>query len=570
MGCIESKAIGSEMKAEFRETEIAGMIDVRAMDFIGDVLDATRCCLGEQCHKLSCELRTKNGSCVLRDILSNVALESTSVEIRISDLMPDLMLAKETGEIVVLCELDKISHPLDWLKKMVRALARKIAEQYKDDGSETAPIIALLHHCRNDQSSLSIVWGTSKWLHLVGGSRDYQRQDFWTILQPHISMHRSSGDFIQDLECQTELINRIYGQDGISLPMILSGTHAEERGCILSVQIIPLTDIDVGIMACQVHAIMDVDIKEDTLSDCEPDISMGSSLLSTRTKVSLFDTIQMGTLIGKGGYGSVFRAVMDGQVVALKVLDDVQTCTSFEPSSGFTSKIIGQQEIEVGKRLDHENIVKTIDYATRTVEGRKQTWIILELCESGSLRHLVEDKYFNTISKLIQAALEIARGMAYLHSQQILHGDLSSNNVLFDRHHLAKISDFGLSRDFAGVTVVTSALGTTCYMAPELLSNGQLNKKSDVYSYGVLVLEMLTGKRAFSGMRYVEVITSKLADDACTQLLVDVPNESPEILRQLVADCTRIDYAHRPSFDEIVSRFECLSQMYSDNKNVTG
>jgi serine/threonine protein kinase len=290
----------------------------------------------------------------------------------------------------------------------------------------------------------------------------------------------------------------------------------------------------------------------------------------------LFDSIRIGTLIGKGGYGSVYRCILDGEFVALKVLESAEknemsiSIRDSKPAS--CSKVVGEKEIEVGRQLDHKNVIRTIDSATRTVEGREQTWIVLEFCESGSLQQLIQDMYFDSEQKVLRVTRDIATGMAYLHSRQILHGDLSSNNVIFDKDHVAKISDFGLSREFGGATIVTSALGTTSYMAPELLTSGKLNKASDVYSFGIILLEMLTGKRAFSGMRYVEVITNKLANES--GLLVEsIPSDAPQMLRRLILDCTMMDYKKRPTFDEIVLRFcdscDIKTSVYSQHKQKT-
>lgn len=560
MGCFESKAIFVEvenpkqpLKSCGNSAEIVGILDVKAMKYTWEVIEASRNVLGDKIHKISCVCCTPDGSSrVIHPTWCDVCLDSESgcetIEIKIGDFVPSL----KNGEIIVVCEIDKGIVPMDQVRKVVRALARKISEQTCHEAVhvESGHIIAVLHQDHKN-SCLRIVWGSVGWQHLVG-QPILPKNDFWTALE----LLETDGDSAHSKNLQRrELVDKVFDQDGVSLPMVLSCNG--EKKCILSVQILPLTDSGIGLMACSVHAILNIDIDEEQRSDRAPDLSVdGDYLPSTHTRDSLFDTVQMGTLIGKGGYGSVYRAVLDGEVVALKVVDGVDPCTSISLASGPSSKVIGRQEVEVGQKLNHENIVKTIDYATRSIEGREQTWIVLEFCESGSLRQLIEDNYFqNSTEKITRVAQQIAIGMAYLHSQNVLHGDLSSNNVLFDRRYLAKISDFGLSRDFAGVTIITSALGTTCYMAPELLSNGKLNKKGDVYSYGVLLSEMLTGKRAFSGMRYVEVITSKLAENANSFLLTDIPSGSSKMLTQLVADCTKVDYASRPSFDEIVSRF---------------
>jgi hypothetical protein len=463
------------------------------------------------------------------------------VETDISDLMSTLL----EGRYTVCCLLSGTGVHKESIKRLVRLVTRNIVDTVRSGrGVRDEPILSLLSR---QNTETRIIWKTSGWSKLLGDS-----PAFWGLLDIEQGGLGNVGEDPTEV-----MIRKVFDGSGINLPMVHRHRVEDEKEnrIILSVQMLPLLEeSEMVLILCQVHAILDMELEE--LRKKSLDVqNFDKPAHGVQMKDSLFDKIQLGTLIGKGGYGSVYRCILDGELVALKVLESAdrnETTTSMQRHS--CSKVVGEQEIEVGTKLNHKNVIRTIDFATRTVEGREQTWIVLEYCESGSLRQLIEDLYFDDQRKVLRVAQEIATGMAYLHSRQVLHGDLSSNNVIFDRDHVAKISDFGLSREFSGATVVTSALGTTSYMAPELLTSGKLNKASDVYSFGILLLEMLTGKRAFSGMRYVEVITNKLADESGL-LFENIPSDAPQMLKRLILDCTRMDYKTRPTFDEIVSQF---------------
>ena len=533
---------------------LTGMVDIAIMKCLEDILMVLGRILKDKVFKFSSVYRSQHGTTRILDyiILENNETGAESgeppmgasipqvIKTNISDLLPN----KETNQYMIYSGMRTENVHKHVVNKVVRIIARKVIENKEISAGDTSKIWALLsQEMERDQFTLKIVWRTSEWESIIGDP-----EDFWSVLNMTQEALQSK---IAEHSITEFLVKGVFDNGGMSLPMTRRIDGQEEVAFFVHLQ--PLIhESDIKLLACQVHAILNADTDDVPVDKGDEDPSVPTS--NGEHKDSLFDSIRMGTLIGRGGFGSVYRAILDGKTVALKVLDGAEACISIDMHLPASPSMVGEKEIEVGGRLNHDNVIKTMDYATRTIEGREQTWIVLEFCESGSLRQLIEDHYFDSIRNLIRVAKEIATGMAYLHSQQILHGDLSSNNVLFDKEYTAKISDFGLSRDFGGVTVITSALGTTCYMAPELLSSGKLNKAGDVYSYGILLLEMLTGKRAFSGMRYVEVITSKLADES-SLVLGCIPSDAPEVMKELITECTRTEYNTRPSFDGIVARF---------------
>ena len=601
MGCFGSK--GSDtLNRDLEQTQESvrfdgvtrgvrntGMIDIATIKYLADVLMAVDNALSQWVTRVSSIYQSPNGDVrTIQTISSGGTQESYEETVRANcqtvdeeilwSKKTDLLLTNgvktlkeeppqmvhrvvktdvsdlisssgKTGKYMI-CSVIKPDVRKDLTHKVIRMIAKKVLEHATAAVKNNSILSLLSQHTGKGNAMLKIVWRTSGWENIIGSSTD-----FWAMLN---TLDRPASGPNTNTDRNTEELVKMMLQDGgVSLAMVRT-IDGKGKSTLLVHMLSLMQEADLHLIACQVHALLN-DAEDVEIGEEDADGNLDGSASNTERGDSLFDSIRTGTLIGKGGYGSVYRAILNGKIVALKVLEGVEPPIPLSTNSrnmhlSTSNKIVGEKEIEVGRRLLHKNIIRTMDYATRTIEGREQTWIVLEFCESGSLRQLIEDRYFDSFGKILRVAKEIATGMAYLHSQQLLHGDLSSNNVLFDKDYAAKISDFGLSRDFAGVTVITSALGTTCYMAPELLSSGKLNKAGDVYSYGILLLEMLTGKRAFSGMRYVEVITSKLADES-NLLLESIPSDAPEVIKEVICECTRMEYNTRPSFDQVLTRF---------------
>ena len=281
-------------------------------------------------------------------------------------------------------------------------------------------------------------------------------------------------------------------------------------------------------------------------------------------------TLQMGQLLGKGSYGSVYAGVLRGRPVAVKIIESIsgpdQEAQQWEAQF--------EAFISLFMRRSHQNIVPTIDWIREESTG--QTWILQELCNLGTLASLYKDKILIDMStgkpdmlSVLDTALDIARGMEYLHTFSILHGDLSSNNVLLassdtdGRGFDAKVTDFGLSR-VTQREVMTKTVGTVSHMPPELLVDGVMTKAGDVYSYGVVLWEMWNGKRAWEGASMGQVVFAVTVRGQRLTLPADAPPE----LAKLVEDCIQTDRTLRPEFSEIVKRLEKMkSDWISKNQH---
>ncbi|XP_020593291.1 receptor-like serine/threonine-protein kinase ALE2 isoform X2 [Phalaenopsis equestris] len=196
-------------------------------------------------------------------------------------------------------------------------------------------------------------------------------------------------------------------------------------------------------------------------------------------------------MLGEGGYGRVYLGILEnGDEVAVKLL------TRKEQNGD--REFIG--EVEMLSRLHHRNLVKLIGIC---IEGHKRC-LVYELVRNGSVEsHLHgadRDKQKLNWDARMKIALGAARGLAYLHEDsnpRVIHRDFKASNVLLEEDFTPKVSDFGLAKEASDAShhISTRVMGTFGYVAPEYAMTGHLLVKSDVYSYGVVLLELITGRK---------------------------------------------------------------------------
>uniref|UniRef100_A0A0E0K6Y9 Protein kinase domain-containing protein n=1 Tax=Oryza punctata TaxID=4537 RepID=A0A0E0K6Y9_ORYPU len=195
-------------------------------------------------------------------------------------------------------------------------------------------------------------------------------------------------------------------------------------------------------------------------------------------------------MVGEGGFGCVYRGVIKN---------------SDEPTE--RTEIAGQKEwlteLNVLGIVEHPNLVKLIGYCAEDDERGVQRLLVYEYMPNGSVDDHLSSRSTSTLSwpMRLKVALDAARGLKYLHEEmefQVIFRDLKTSNILLDENWNAKLSDFGLARHgpSEGLThVSTAVVGTLGYAAPEYMQTGRLTAKSDIWGYGVLLYELITGRR---------------------------------------------------------------------------
>ncbi|KAF0923101.1 hypothetical protein E2562_003325 [Oryza meyeriana var. granulata] len=199
--------------------------------------------------------------------------------------------------------------------------------------------------------------------------------------------------------------------------------------------------------------------------------------------------------LGQGGYGSVYKGVLlDGREIAVKRL--------FFNTRQWADQFFN--EVRLVSQVQHKNLVKLLGCS---VEGPESLLVYEYLCNT-SLDHYLFDAFKKTAldwERRFEIILGTAEGLSYLHNSseiRIIHRDIKASNILLDERFRPKIADFGLARNFMEDQshLSTGLAGTFGYMAPEYIVHGQLTEKADIYSYGVLVLEIITGRKSHNSV----------------------------------------------------------------------
>ncbi|MCK6439723.1 MAG: serine/threonine protein kinase [Planctomycetes bacterium] len=231
-------------------------------------------------------------------------------------------------------------------------------------------------------------------------------------------------------------------------------------------------------------------------------------------------------VIGRGATGIIYHGVDSrGRDVALKVLS-LQLVGS-DDERRF------HQEIETVRKLNHPNIVTVFDY------GRAGDYLYyaMEYLRGRSLRAMLNDRGFIPAFEAAEYARDASRGLAYAHEHGVVHRDVKPSNLMVTDKGRVKVVDFGLAREGVSMTLTSTgiAAGTPAYMSPEQIENadGPIDERTDIYSLGVTLYEMLAGERPFEGDSHYETMKSILFEPPLP--LEEVKPGLPRSLRDIVA-----------------------------------
>ena len=222
----------------------------------------------------------------------------------------------------------------------------------------------------------------------------------------------------------------------------------------------------------------------------------------TRTFETTADELARGTLfagryeiieeLGAGGMGRVYRAFD-------KKLDEEVALKFLRPEIGADKRIVDRfrNEIKIARKITHQNVCRMHDLG----EEGKTLYITMEYVRGEDLKSLVHRTGRLTAGKAVLIARQVAEGMGQAHKLGVVHRDLKPGNVMIDKDGNAKIMDFGIARSLygGGVTAEGAIIGTPEYMSPEQVEGKEVDQRSDIYSLGIILYEMVTGRRPFEG-----------------------------------------------------------------------
>ena len=206
----------------------------------------------------------------------------------------------------------------------------------------------------------------------------------------------------------------------------------------------------------------------------------------------IFSNYKIVEKIGIGGMSNVYlgRNTNSGSLAAVKIIKKQYTQQKDHIERFFT------REVEITKGLNHKNIVKLLNY------GQKNGtyYLIYEYVPAVSLdRYLIENKKISILS-IENVSRQILSALAYAHSKGIIHRDIKPENILISESGEVKITDFGIAKALSSSTITTTGmfLGSPGYISPEQAEGKKVDNRSDLYSFGVLLFEILTGKQLFT------------------------------------------------------------------------
>lgn len=267
-----------------------------------------------------------------------------------------------------------------------------------------------------------------------------------------------------------------------------------------------------------------------------------------------FKEIVFGPRIGAGGFGEVYKCKYNRTMVAVKTLQKIE---DDDPQALMAEFMV---EMKLMSKLRHPNIVEFIGACIHN----PNLAIILEFMAGGSLYRAIHRRRRNVLGpfpllKTVWIAYGVAKGMAHLHSQYpvVIHRDVKSPNVLLGTNvREVKITDFGLSRLRVNSYVNTGPGGTPEWMAPELLRQDQFNEKSDVFSFGVILWELVMCEKPWRDDHPMQIVFK--VGSRGEKLPTPPPEACEPELREMIVECFADDPNRRPDFKKIVEKLEIM------------
>ncbi|CAG9467289.1 unnamed protein product [Pedinophyceae sp. YPF-701] len=292
-----------------------------------------------------------------------------------------------------------------------------------------------------------------------------------------------------------------------------------------------------------------------------------------------FVDVRLGPMIGQGGYGRVYKGLWDGAPVAVKIMEHSA------PANMDSNDMRMLFEATLSVNVAHPQLVQSFKFSSRPKQEAGsdddkrawETWIVQEYCDMGNLQQSCDEQKFVRPSgepdypAILSVCREVAGAMCHLHGRNLIHGDLSANNVMLTsrerakKGYSAKVGDFGLARTAEGGEECSKpgAIGTVTHMPPETLTSSVMTFRTDVYSFGVLMWQMITCKRPWEGMMAPQIVL------AVTQQERDLewPDNIMPSYRELGLMCVNRDPDARPDFKGVLDRITALEKDFRRTKS---
>ncbi|KAK5784553.1 serine/threonine-protein kinase STY8-like isoform X2 [Gossypium arboreum] len=253
--------------------------------------------------------------------------------------------------------------------------------------------------------------------------------------------------------------------------------------------------------------------------------------------------------IASGSYADLYRGTYCSQEVAIKVLKPEQ----------ITREMLREfsQEVYIMRKIRHKNVVQLIGACTRS----PNLCIVTEFMARGSIYdYLHKQRGVFKLPSLLKVALDVSKGMNYLHQNNIIHRDLKTANLLMDENQVVKVADFGVARVQSQSGVMTAETGTYRWMAPEVIEHKPYDHKADVFSFGISLWEILTGELPYGLLTPLQAAVAVVQKN----LRPTIPKHTHPRLRELLERCWLQDPSQRPNFSEIIDILKQIAKEVAD------
>jgi len=272
--------------------------------------------------------------------------------------------------------------------------------------------------------------------------------------------------------------------------------------------------------------------------------------------MSFYDALEVGSridfyridaVVARSGMATIYRATdtRDGRTVALKIPHP-----DMEADPIFFDRF--KREAAIGTRLNHPNVMRVYSDGEGS-EKHSRVYMVMEWCDGRLLRRILDEGRISQ-NRAIHIAMGVLEALDYIHANGVVHRDLKPENILVDDNDNVKLIDFGIASDISSRRLtyanITAALGTPDYIAPEQVKGKRGDARTDIFSMGVILYEMLTGKLPFSGPSPLAAMNDRLLNPPLPPRVAD-PAVSPqmqEILYRALERDPRNRYAHAQDF----------------------
>ncbi|XP_024393860.1 serine/threonine-protein kinase STY46 [Physcomitrium patens] len=259
--------------------------------------------------------------------------------------------------------------------------------------------------------------------------------------------------------------------------------------------------------------------------------------------------------VTSGSSGDLYQGSYCGQAVAIKVLKSERMNDNL--------RVEFQHEVFIMRKIRHKNIVQFIGACTKP----PNLCIVTEYMSGGSVSdYLHQQKSVLKMPMLLRVAIDVSKGMDYLHQNKIIHRDLKAANLLMDENEVVKVADFGVARVQAQSGIMTAETGTYRRMAPEIIEHKPYDCKADVFSFGVVLWELITGQVPYTYLTPLQAAVGVVQKG----LRPTIPENIHPKFNELLQRCWKADPTERPGFSEItVLLEEILEQVNQEAEAVS-